>query len=168
MRPGRFRHIVFSGFSSPSRVNMARDARSVPVKDRWGGTLSEDDELFVRWLFRNGGIGGGAYRFETLRRRLPACLRAVRAQSTAHAKQLLQDTPELIRPAMGAMVLGVTWFFRDAEVFDHLRHSVLPALTSSRPRIWSAGCSDGAELYSIAISLAELGLLDGSRLLGTD
>jgi chemotaxis methyl-accepting protein methylase len=34
--------------------------------------------------------------------------------------------------------------------------------------VWSVGCSDGAELYSVAILLAEMGLLEGTCLLGTD
>ncbi len=39
----------------------------------------------------------------------------------------------------------------------------------SRPaRIWSVGCSDGAELYSIALLLSELGVLGRCELLGTD
>jgi chemotaxis protein methyltransferase CheR len=68
------------------------------------------------------------------------------------------------------MVIGVTSFFRDPGVFDDLRQIVLPVfLGTSRPlRLWSAGCSDGAELYSIAILLDELDLLRRCDLLGTD
>lgn len=56
------------------------------------------------------------------------------------------------------LTIGETSFFRHAEVFDALRSRVLPELiqhnrTTHRLRIWSAGCSIGAEAYSIAILL---------------
>jgi chemotaxis methyl-accepting protein methylase len=69
------------------------------------------------------------------------------------------------------MVIGVTSFFRDASVFDHLTYTVLPALPRTprgHPRVWSAGCSDGEEIYSVAMLLAEMNLLGGTYLLGTD
>ena len=69
-------------------------------------------------------------------------------------------------------------FFRDTAPFDLLRHKIVPELIdrrartgAARIRIWSAACSTGQELYSIAILLKELlGDPDryGVRLLGTD
>ena len=69
-------------------------------------------------------------------------------------------------------------FFRDTSPFDLLRHKIIPELIdrrartgAARIRIWSAACSTGQELYSIAILLKELlGDPDryGVRLLGTD
>jgi chemotaxis protein methyltransferase CheR len=55
-------------------------------------------------------------------------------------------------------------------VFQHLRTTVFPDLaqTEAAPRIWSAGCSEGQELYSVAACLAELDLLERCELLGTD
>jgi chemotaxis protein methyltransferase CheR len=71
-----------------------------------------------------------------------------------------------------------TSFFRDTSPFDLLRHKIIPELIDRRARtgaagirIWSAACSTGQELYSIAILLKELlGDTDryGIRLLGTD
>ena len=68
------------------------------------------------------------------------------------------------------MLIGVTWFFRDVPVFDMLRELVLPSLVEGRKSLhaWSVGCSDGAELYSLAMLLAEMDLLESSYLLGTD
>jgi len=57
------------------------------------------------------------------------------------------------------LTVGETSFFRHAELFDGLRARVLPDILARnrkcrRLRIWSAGCSIGAEAYSIAILLA--------------
>ena len=110
------------------------------------------------------------YRPETLRRRLPACLRALRANSPEQAREILEKTPRLLADAISALVIGVTSFFRDPAVFDQLTYSVLPSLFrgATKARIWSAACSDGDELYSVAILLAEMNLLHHSYLLGTD
>ena len=55
-----------------------------------------------------------------------------------------------------------TDFFREAEHFNFLANSVLPALVGSeqasfrrRLNIWSAGCSSGEEPYTLAMILAE-------------
>lgn len=57
-----------------------------------------------------------------------------------------------------ALTIGETFFFRHAELFQALEHTVLPDLIQRnqhrrRLRIWSAGCSVGAEAYSLSILL---------------
>ncbi|MEL6059654.1 MULTISPECIES: CheR family methyltransferase [unclassified Methylobacterium] len=59
------------------------------------------------------------------------------------------------------ITVGETFFFRYAEQFQALRERILPALIAARAsertlRIWSAGCSTGAEPYSLAILVREL------------
>ncbi|MEE7446941.1 protein-glutamate methyltransferase [Methylobacterium radiotolerans] len=59
------------------------------------------------------------------------------------------------------ITVGETFFFRYAEQFNALRATILPALIAARAservlRIWSAGCSTGAEPYSLAILVREL------------
>jgi chemotaxis protein methyltransferase CheR len=53
-----------------------------------------------------------------------------------------------------------TYFFRDRGPFDVLQRHALPELAqrrekSKRLRIWSAGCSTGQEVYSLAMLFAE-------------
>jgi len=84
----------------------------------------------------------------------------------------------LERRIVDAITTNETSFFRDTAPFDLLRHKIVPELLdrrartgAARIRIWSAACSTGQELYSIAILLKELlGDPDryGIRLLGTD
>ena len=83
----------------------------------------------------------------------------------------------LERRVVDAITTNETLFFRDNSPFDLLRYKIVPELMDrrrtpgNRLRIWSAACSTGQEVYSIAIVLKELlGDPDryGVRLLGTD
>lgn len=174
-RTARYRHVVFRGSTRRPAVNLAPPpSPSLDIDTPRPGDrpphLSGEERRFITWLFEQGGLDARAYRDETLRRRIPACLRAVRAGSIAEARLILQQDRAAIAFALNAMVIGVTGFFRDASVFDHLTYTVLPALPriGGPARVWSAGCSDGEETYSLAMLLAEMDLLGGSYLLGTD
>lgn len=64
----------------------------------------------------------------------------------------------LARAVVEAMTVQETAFFRDRKAFEILAGSVLPALAGRKPdglRIWSAGCGQGQEAYSLAMLLDE-------------
>jgi chemotaxis protein methyltransferase CheR len=68
--------------------------------------------------------------------------------------------PSLSNQVVEALLNNETYFFRDRSPFDVLSRSILPALvqrsgSSRRLRIWSAGCSTGQEVYSLAMMFAE-------------
>jgi chemotaxis methyl-accepting protein methylase len=67
--------------------------------------------------------------------------------------------------ALGAVLIGVTDFFRDQQVFEDIRNMVIPELTkhSDPVRIWSAGCSSGSELYSVVMLADEAELVARCR-----
>ena len=78
-----------------------------------------------------------------------------------------------------AITTQETLFFRDGSPFEALQYKVIPELIdaragtmfSKRMRIWSAACSTGQEVYSIAMTLCELipDILKWDiRILGTD
>ncbi len=82
---------------------------------------------------------------------------------------------ELEREITEAVATHETLFFRDTKPFDHLRTAGVPDLLRNRPagtklRIWSAAAATGQETYSLAMTLADLGLADRSRaeIVGTD
>ena len=68
------------------------------------------------------------------------------------------------------LTINVSEFFRNADKFSVLEKSIIPKLLKTSPRlsIWSAGCSIGAEPYSLAIIMKELTPNVRHRILATD
>ncbi|MFC4593373.1 CheR family methyltransferase [Sphingobium tyrosinilyticum] len=58
---------------------------------------------------------------------------------------------------VNALLNNESSFFRDLQIFDMIHRQVLPAIHADRRdrvlRVWSAGCSTGQEVYSLAIQL---------------
>jgi chemotaxis protein methyltransferase CheR len=68
--------------------------------------------------------------------------------------------PSLSQQVVEALLNNETYFFRDRAPFDLLQRYALPELAKRRHgkkrlRIWSAGCSTGQEVYSLAMLFAE-------------
>ena len=68
--------------------------------------------------------------------------------------------PSLSQKVVEALLNNETYFFRDRAPFDLLQRHALPELSTRRQkgkhlRIWSAGCSTGQEVYSLAMVFAE-------------
>jgi chemotaxis protein methyltransferase CheR len=68
--------------------------------------------------------------------------------------------PSLSQKVVEALLNNETYFFRDRAPFDLLQRHALPELATRRDktrhlRIWSAGCSTGQEVYSLAMLFAE-------------
>ena len=68
--------------------------------------------------------------------------------------------PGLSNQVVEALLNNETYFFRDRAPFDLLSRHALPELAKKRHssrkiRIWSAGCSTGQEIYSVAMLFAE-------------
>lgn len=170
-RDDALRHIRFAGRAKDPSARCAHRAQAHPDRARPAALrTSEPADPFLAWVLHRAGLAAESYRGRPLQRRLAACLRALHANTEAQARQRLTQRPDLLPSAISALLIGVTDFFRDQPVFDALRRQVLPELARpARPlRIWSAGCSSGAELYSVAILLDQAGLLAKSHLLGTD
>jgi chemotaxis protein methyltransferase CheR len=71
-----------------------------------------------------------------------------------------QKRPDVERRLVEAMTTNETSFYRDAHPFNALRNTLIPEMASLRSttrtlNIWSAACSTGQELYSIAMLIRE-------------
>src|SRR5690606_30160507 len=73
---------------------------------------------------------------------------------------LLRDQPDEVRALADDLLITVTNFFRDRDVFETLEKEVLPQLFEGKGpeesiRVWSVGCATGEEAYSLAMLLME-------------
>lgn len=68
------------------------------------------------------------------------------------------------------LTINVSEFFRTPEKFSELETDIIPELLKDNHsiNIWSAGCSIGAEPYSVAMILAEKTPMTKHRILATD
>ncbi|MDY6824575.1 MAG: CheR family methyltransferase [Thermodesulfobacteriota bacterium] len=99
------------------------------------------------------------YKENTLIRRIERRMTITNSRDASVYLNLLHHNPEEIQSLIQDLRIGVTSFFRDPEVFDFLRQSVLPDIVSRQKndavRVWGPGCATGEEAYSLAILLKE-------------
>jgi chemotaxis protein methyltransferase CheR len=107
------------------------------------------------------GIDLTAYKDEQMRRRLDSWLTRTGAPSWPnYFSRLRGDVDELAR-FRDYLTINVSAFFRDPERWQALRTEVIPDLLGQAGlgrglRVWSAGCSNGQEPYSLAMLLDEV------------
>jgi chemotaxis protein methyltransferase CheR len=135
-------------------------------------TLSpEQYELVRRKVLALVNIDLAHYKSRQMQRRLNALLTRSGKASWEEYFLHLERNPEALRSFKAYLTINVSRFFRDRPKWDHLAGQVLPELLQERRRlrIWSAGCSNGAEAYTLAMILHDLGAIDtGHYILATD
>lgn len=82
----------------------------------------------------------------------------------------IKDDPQKYKEFVKKLTINVSEFFRNPERFMELQNHIIPDLLAktSQMKIWSAGCSDGAEPYSVAIILRELNAENHAKIIATD
>ncbi len=114
-------------------------------------------------LRKRTGHDFSTHKPSTLRRRIERRMTLHGIRTEAGYAQCLADNPQEIDLLFRDLLIGVTSFFRDRSVFEHLAKTTLPGLLAGKPdgatvRAWIPGCSTGEEAYSIAIVLRECAL----------
>jgi chemotaxis protein methyltransferase CheR len=110
------------------------------------------------------------YREKQMRRRLQAFIERRSDGDTVSFIHGLEKDPIALHDLHEMLTIHVSEFFRDPTRFAYLRTKILPELlrNTNHLRIWSAACSHGAEPYSIAIILNELGRDQDYSIVATD
>lgn len=125
-------------------------------------TAVEEDNLQKIFLLlrQNTGNDFTYYKRSTILRRIKRRILLHKLERLEDYVRFLQGNPAEVEALFHDLLINVTNFFRDPEVFESLKNIVFPNIMNERPeglpiRIWVAGCSTGEEVYSIAIALFE-------------
>ena len=144
---------------------------------------AEEIKLLAKYIYNISGIYLDQDKGYLLETRLNPLLAPHKCTSFAdlYHKAKADTSRQLDKEVVNAISTNETLFFRDNKPFELLKNKIVPDLVDRRSaaegqkktrlRIWSAACSTGQEVYSIAISLLEmLGDLRDYEitLLGTD
>jgi two-component system CheB/CheR fusion protein len=133
---------------------LGMDAESLPDERR-------QLEAFLDEIRQRFGMDFGSYKLPTIRRRLQRRVVATGLNDLSEYIAYLDTHPEEYSKLLDSFLIKVTEFFRDPDLYEHLRTTVLPELIersrgkNREIRVWSAGCATGEEAYSLGIALAE-------------
>ena len=126
---------------------------------------SLDDRSFERiskFAYDTAGLAIAPSKAAMVRTRLARRLRHLGLDSfDAYCNHVQSEEGQAERVELiSALTPNVSHFIRENHHFEQLTKQIFPQLETNRPvRIWSAGCSNGQEPYSLAISLYESGFV---------
>ncbi|GIW11567.1 MAG: chemotaxis protein CheR [Dehalococcoidia bacterium] len=125
---------------------------------------------FKRRILHLTGLDLSLYKREQMERRLKSRLQRCGVRTLSEYAALLASDPQHLQDFRDFITINVSEFYRDARPFTYLQERVLPLLlaTSPRLRVWSAGCSIGAEPYTVTMLLDQLAPGGRHRVLATD
>ena len=122
------------------------------------------EALYLRYHYDFRG-----YAPASIKRRLrQACQMWNLPTISALQEKVLHD-PAISSALLGHLTVQVSEMFRDPSYFRAIREKVVPHLrTYPSLKVWIAGCSEGEELYSLAILFREEGLEQRTMFYATD
>jgi chemotaxis protein methyltransferase CheR len=116
------------------------------------------------------GVDLSQYKNQQMDRRINSMIQSWNAGGYEDVLRLLQTDPHRFAEFEKRLTINVTEFFRNPDRFEDLRQRIMPELLAKHKnlKIWSAGCSDGPEPYSVALIVRELRAEERVNILATD
>ena len=113
-------------------------------------------------LKKQMGVDFNAYKETTLLRRIQRRMALHRIDKLNQYARFLRDNKKEVEALFDDLLINVTRFFRDRQLFRALKKRFLPALFKNKGkdrqpemRVWVPGCATGEEVYSLAICILE-------------
>lgn len=130
----------------------------------------KDWEIFKQKFKAKSGIDLNLYKANQMQRRIGNLMMRHGAKTYVEFYHKIENDKKMFSDFVEYLTINVTEFFRTPEKFSELESKVIPDLLKKSPRlnIWSAGCSIGAEPYSLAMILKEITPQTKHRILASD
>jgi chemotaxis protein methyltransferase CheR len=128
-------------------------------------------EKFKQRFHQKSGLNLNDYKPAQMIRRINNLMIRIGAKDYDQFMDMMNTDTKLFKEFLDYLTINVTEFFRTPEKFVELKEKVLPELmqrSGGNLHIWSAGCSTGAEPYTMAMLLHELTPNTKHRILATD
>lgn len=147
----------------PALLRLTHATPELPLDDQHEDAAKRSEQLlrqvFTR-LRNRTGRDFSRYKRSTILRRIANRMQLLGLKDLEGYLERLREQPDEARQLSDNLLVTVTSFFRDAEVFQKLEAEIIPSLfQAGEPvqelRLWSVGCATGEEAYSLAILLLE-------------
>jgi hypothetical protein len=113
---------------------------------------------FCSGVRRLTGVDLSAYKRKQMERRIRSFVQRNGAPSLGGYLHVLEGDEGELDGFLDRITINISELYRNPDRYETLRTAVLPEITAGLrpPRVWSAGCSYGAEAYTLACMLAEV------------
>ncbi len=131
-----------------------------PLDERMADRLHNALEKILILVRAHTGHDFTEYKKSTVYRRIQRRMAIHQIEGVDDYVKYIRENPVEAELLFKELLIGVTCFFRDPEVWQHFKQEVLPALFAAHPaggelRVWVPACSTGEEAYTVAILFAE-------------
>ena len=146
------------------RLNQKADVMQQMAKDLHDDDISNKDEdlsTIIQLLKKATGVDFSHYKMNTIKRRIIRRMLLYKLETLKDYAVYLKQHAGEVTVLYQDLLINVTNFFRDADVFEYLKKTLFPKIIKSKSasdplRIWVPACSTGEEAYSIAILIMEI------------
>jgi two-component system CheB/CheR fusion protein len=134
---------------------LAGDAHELPA-----GRAGNAMERVLQIVKARTGLDFSLYKQNTLVRRIERRFSMAQVSAYEDYVDVLEAQPREVEQLAKDLLINVTRFFRDPEVFTLLGDRVIPELVARTPergtlRVWCVACASGEEAYSLAMLIEE-------------
>jgi two-component system, chemotaxis family, CheB/CheR fusion protein len=120
-----------------------------------------DLDKIINLLLERSNHDFSLYKKNTLIRRIERRKGIHKIEKISTYADFLNENPAELDILFKELLIGVTSFFRDAEVWEKLKDEIIPELIKNVPnryvfRAWVTACSSGEEAYTLAMIFKEV------------